>query len=496
MMTQNMKVQVRSLFTGTSTNDSVKGKKAGNDFELFINSSLRSEQTGSTKVTADRKETVKKNSVADNAAEDSSASTKTQTDKAQNSSKSETLGAVDKTSDIYKEDKVNDSVADVDTSSEEELTAKDEIITQINALLQSIQEVVMKVLNLTSEELNQMLEEQGLSLTDLLETQNLQQFILTSNGQNSILATLTNEKLANDMNKLLQTVDQLKTDSNIGLSADQIKSMLAEMKQLTETASHAVNAEIITDFITNQNKEAIIKPEAVDTVQKKDDAVIQDNIKSATENTGKFEQEALMSTEEKQSDAKPSADRDGEQSYNTSEKYQTFIENLAKTAQNAQVNSSEDVAKLTKLREIATQIIERIKVSVTADKTSMELQLNPENLGKVNLTVQTKNGVMTAHFVVQNEISKEAIESQIHTLRETLEEQGIKVNAIEVTVSANAFEQGDRKDTDNQPEAQKNSNNGRQISLEEALSMSETTEEDTSRSDVTGMRGSLVDYTA
>jgi flagellar hook-length control protein FliK len=124
----------------------------------------------------------------------------------------------------------------------------------------------------------------------------------------------------------------------------------------------------------------------------------------------------------------------------------------------------------------------------------MELQLNPENLGKVNLSVQSKNGVMTAQFVVQNETSKEAIESQLHTLRETLNQQGIKVEAIEVTVSTYAFEQN-QESSNNQSEAPKE-HSGRQISLEEAFNMSEVSEEENLAEDITGIRGSQIDYTA
>jgi flagellar hook-length control protein FliK len=125
----------------------------------------------------------------------------------------------------------------------------------------------------------------------------------------------------------------------------------------------------------------------------------------------------------------------------------------------------------------------------------MELQLNPENLGKVNLSIQSKNGVLTAQFVVQNEISKEAIESQMHILRESLNEQGIKVEAIEVTVSNYTFDQTNQENGQNQASSQKN-NSGKTITLEEALNMVDNPEEVIDTDDVTDIIGSQVDYTA
>ena len=71
----------------------------------------------------------------------------------------------------------------------------------------------------------------------------------------------------------------------------------------------------------------------------------------------------------------------------------------------------------------------------------MELQLNPEHLGRVHLTITEKEGMMTAQFAAETHAAKEAIESQLMQLRETLQEQGLKVESIEVTVADFSFNQ-------------------------------------------------------
>lgn len=83
---------------------------------------------------------------------------------------------------------------------------------------------------------------------------------------------------------------------------------------------------------------------------------------------------------------------------------------------------------------IVRQIVEQVKVEIKPDTVSMELQLNPESLGKVNLHISSREGAVTAELFVQNEAVKNAIEGQLMVLRETMQQQGIKVEAVEVTV--------------------------------------------------------------
>ncbi|HWT27607.1 MAG TPA: flagellar hook-length control protein FliK, partial [Mobilitalea sp.] len=173
-----------------------------------------------------------------------------------------------------------------------------------------------------------------------------------------------------------------------------------------------------------------------------------------------------------------------------------FVNNLVKSTQEIQLDSFGNTVQTTELKEIVNQIVDRIKIIVKPEQTSMELQLNPEELGKVNLTIQSKNGVMTAQFVVQNEMSKEAIESQMSTLKETLNQQGIKVDAIDVTVASYTFEQKGQADSQGQPENQKNQS-GRKLSVEDAIQMTDAdVPEEAGKADISGLTGSNIDYTA
>ena len=52
-------------------------------------------------------------------------------------------------------------------------------------------------------------------------------------------------------------------------------------------------------------------------------------------------------------------------------------------------------------KDVIRQVVEEIKLTVKADNTSFEMQLNPEHLGKINLQVAAKNGVVTAQIATE-----------------------------------------------------------------------------------------------
>lgn len=86
--------------------------------------------------------------------------------------------------------------------------------------------------------------------------------------------------------------------------------------------------------------------------------------------------------------------------------------------------------------EVVRQVVDAVKVIQKESLQSIEVQLNPENLGKLHITVSARNGVLTAEIATQNEQVKRAVESQMSMLKENLESQGIKVDAVEITVQS------------------------------------------------------------
>ena len=90
--------------------------------------------------------------------------------------------------------------------------------------------------------------------------------------------------------------------------------------------------------------------------------------------------------------------------------------------------------------EIIRQIVDQISIANTTGESMIEMQLNPENLGKLYINVTEKNSEITARIAVSNEAVKNALESQMATLRENLQDANIRVNDVEITIATHEFE--------------------------------------------------------
>lgn len=130
----------------------------------------------------------------------------------------------------------------------------------------------------------------------------------------------------------------------------------------------------------------------------------------------------------------------------------------------------------------------------------MEMMLNPENLGKVNLNVSVKEGVVTATLTAQDELVKSAIENQLLTLKESLNNQGLKVEAVEVTVESHAFEAGTQfsQNSGYQGQEQQERKGSRPLRLDSIsdLAIEQLTDDEKLVLDMMQKEGNQVNFTA
>lgn len=495
MMTQSVMTQAAKLFGNASGSVTSKGKQKGTGFDLLIDRSMNStESVDNSKISSPKDKQISDASDrnASRVSEDeSNKSSEMKADLAEERKASHDVKSKARTENKAVEAENTHETQDKKLEKRDE-TGMEELMAQLNSLLQSIRQLIMDKLELTSEELDELLAKQQMGIMDLLQSENLQELILASQGATDIFSVLTDESLGATMKDLLAEVEAAKQAADLSLSREQMEKLLEQLKEQVSLQEAAIeegeetkapgNFEAVaeqeqeeeTDLTgASRNKQAV-----TEAVNQKDGT---SNILRGADAT---KDETYAGTEKE--------DRD--QDLGDMKQFQMFVENLTKASTSNQVDFSGNIVQVTELRDIANQIIERIKVTITPDNASMELQLNPEHLGKVNLTVQSKNGVMTAQFVVQNEISKEAIESQLQTLRDTLTQQGIKVEAIEVTVAAYEFEQNTGEGANNQ-QGEEKKDAGKKITLEEAMNMTEAPEE-AWVADITGITGSQIDYTA
>ena len=345
----------------------------------------------------------------------------------------------------------------------------------VSTLLVQIQQVVCEALGITDEQLTATMEELGLQETDLLDRNNLQQIFLQFN-QAEPTEFLTNEALFQEFSELMQTVEQMVEES--GIAPEELKTVLATLKEteqmfVTETDN---NAMVLEEEQPEERAEEL--PDSITATNGMTDSeVTLDEARTDSSETGEEQHLAKAKSDGDTTVISSEADADVRN---------VFIDALASQGVNETGTAALEAAQV---REIANQIMEQIKITIRPEQTNMELQLNPEHLGRVNLTITEKEGMMTAQFTTQTEVAKEAIESQMAALRESLQNQGIKVEAIEVTVSEFGFERNEENGQRGNGEPEKRRKSGT-FHLEEP---EETTPQMTEYLNVTD---SSVDYSA
>ena len=506
MTAQKVMTQAANLFGSATGNVSTKGKQAANGFDLVIGRTMKTDLNTDLKTQSNdsKHSSVKKtDSMADTKDNDprtqnvkDQSTDKTTSDDSKASAADNTKAAVKKTDqDTQKTDASTktDGTGKSDAAVSKDDSIDSQVLGQIDAMIDIVQKYIMDMLGISKDQLNQLMKDQGLTPVDLLQPENLQKLVLANSGQTDIMAALTDEKLADTMKQLIQKVEQIKTDAALPLTDEQIKDIVTKAEaKATDIAPVVTSQEAsVVNAQQQQDKVSVNQTAKADVQQDKQDKQDTGSAKEVTVEVTKL-------TDAKENGTGTHADvgKDTNKDLKASDPFQAFVNNLVKSTQEIQLDSFGNTVQTTELKEIVNQIVDRIKIIVKPEQTSMELQLNPEELGKVNLTIQSKNGVMTAQFVVQNEMSKEAIESQMSTLKETLNQQGIKVDAIDVTVASYTFEQKGQADSQGQPENQKNQS-GRKLSVEDAIQMTDAdVPEEAGKADISGLTGSNIDYTA
>jgi len=302
-------------------------------------------------------------------------------------------------------------------------------------ILNQVAEAVKELLGISDEELNQMLEQLGVTEIQLIQPETLQNLVLMANSEQDAVVLLTDAKLLNTVNELTSKVEQILQEAGI-------------------TSEELMEAFDSPDF-AGMVEEAVgkLKDSAED-----ENATESTNVENKV--TAQTEEKAESKTEVRAEDRNTedsSRDRNSDNSTNVDNFTEHFVQNLQKAAQEiGEITGQKDMVQM--IREVADQILEKIKVSVTAETTSLEIVLTPEELGKVNLTVSADaDGMMKAKFVTENELAREAIERNLVQFKEMLQEQGLKVDTIEVTVGNFEFDRNGQTG-DNTQEEQKNGN--------------------------------------
>lgn len=371
--------------TGTVSNVSAKSVSrnscsgSGSDFKKVMAASLAQNTAGAGKNPADNKLSVP-------IAEKSDAQTA--------KSSSQDVNAADAGSN-NKAQSVN--VAD-----------KNELNDKVNEAVQDVKDTIKDELDVSDEDIAKAMEVLGMTATDLLSVVKVTELVGELTGTDAI-TLITDDDMLSRLTSVLDVVNAAQQDiaDMSGVNVEDVSDVIA-----TANTEADVNKDV-TDNVVSNNQPAAIEESLSDMLAKK----------ITTDGSAKQQNNA------------------GEQNHNT-ETYGSVADNMIQSMSDSFADIiTEDTAYVSEA-DIVNQVIDQIKLTSGKELTSIEVMLNPERLGSVHVTVSAKNGILTAQIAAQNEQVKTALENQMTTLRENFENQGIKVDAVEITVMTHQFEAG------------------------------------------------------
>lgn len=393
---------------------------------------------------------------------------------------------------------------------------------------QDIRNVLKEEFSVTDEEITQAMEELGLGFLDLRNMQNLTNLIQTLTGED-IGTLLLSDAFTNAMEQITAVTDDLCAQLGItreeldvlceawdqAAASDEAETVLPDAVEAETTANTQANTETVNAKQTDDTKAS--QTAATDgvevTVVKQDDNATEDQTTAVTDT-----KEAVTTVETTEQTAEDMTGSSGENAdqqehFKQSKETRADMSDTGVHVTGHQSVQTEEFVLPTEstqpyttsqidVNDVINQIARNVRVTISEAATSMEMQLNPEHLGKIYLNISEREGVIRAQITAQNEAVKEALETQLVELRTNLSQQGIKVDAVEVTVGTHEFEQnleGNAKQEEQQgqqmEESQKQTR--RNLNLDDLDGLSGLmTEEEQLAAQIMRDNGNQVDYTA
>ncbi len=392
---------------------------------------------------------------------------------------------------------------------------------QSGEVMEAGKEVIKEIaeeFGVTEEEVEMAMEQLGFSIFGLFDPASLKELVLFIGGEQDASALLTNEELFTSLQNIIAKVGEVQNGlaSQLGMSQEELAGLVEQLQNLQEESFLEDDLSLVDkgSFADVLAQETEVQETVTQEQQPKITVEVKagdETVKLATDENGnavKTLEVTSSATEENivKEDTGRQEQKAGEEGKGHSENAfstggQLFEGLVQNKTQNVEMPIEQQPAFFNdQTQEIVDQIVNYMKIQLKPGMSQLEMQLHPESLGMVHVQLVSRGGEVTAQFHVQNEAVKAAVESQVNTLVENLREQGVKVEAVQVSVESHGFEsnlwQGQGK------EEEASSHNGRKtprrINLNDinALLEDEADEEEVLAARMMEVNGNTVDYTA
>lgn len=330
-----------------------------------------------------------------------------------------------------------------------------------------IVEKVTDDLDISEDELNNAMQLLGLTAMDLLNPANLSALYCEVTGNASDPQALV---LNADFTALFNDVSQVASENDAQLdllsqltASDDGEILDADIVSSADTTEKTVDSSYDDTAASGQN----INDTADEAVKVYDGGTQDSSYQNSDEGTSSGETgNGIISDEKTQSKslADSSFDDSGERvlrhddgTHSDNSMLHASVSEQLNTDTSFEMSQSQSRLRVD-TTNIIRQIVDSMSISNTTEESAINLQLTPESLGRMYINVSQKNSEISARIAVSNEAVKEALQTQMVNLKEALNNSGIRVNEVEITVASHEFERNLEQGAANDSRQQESTN--------------------------------------
>lgn len=344
-----------------------------------------------------------------------------------------------------------------------------------DAFAKDVKDAIKDELDVTDEQIEKAMEDLGLQFLDLTDQSNLAALVTKLSGSEDSASLLVSDAFPQIVLKVNDLAGGLQED--LGISME-------DLQQMAELVTTDVEEAGTTDNLhepakaTEGTEETMQKTEDVKDTVVAEEATEQVEIptEETIEPTKTDETDELVTAGSKDVTTEKQTDQGQEDA--TDQDTDAFLKQQTKT----EIHPTQDLTPMqaespitefashmeptvelptgesVSVQSIIDQIVEASRTTMEGDKTTVEMLLHPEGLGKVLMEVTEENGQVRAHIYTQNEQVKEALENQMFQLKEQMNQSQTKVQSVEISVGTHEFERNLEAGQQNQEQGQEGQN--------------------------------------
>lgn len=344
-----------------------------------------------------------------------------------------------------------------------------------DAFAKDVKDAIKDELDVTDEQIEKAMEDLGLQFLDLTDQSNLAALVTKLSGSEDSASLLVSDAFPQIVLKVNDLAGGLQED--LGISME-------DLQQMAELVTTDVEEAGTTDNLhepakaTEGTEETMQKTEDVKDTVVAEEATEQVEIptEETIEPTKTDETDELVTAGSKDVTTEKQTDQGQEDA--TDQDTDAFLKQQTKT----EIHPTQDLTPMqaespitefashmeptvelptgeyVSVQSIIDQIVEASRTTMEGDKTTVEMLLHPEGLGKVLMEVTEENGQVKAHIYTQNEQVKEALENQMFQLKEQMNQSQTKVQSVEISVGTHEFERNLEAGQQNQEQGQEGQN--------------------------------------